>query len=88
LTVNATHVTPLVVASLSRIDVTYIVAGVCGLAAVAAFVGMILVPAVGAYRHTRHRLVAAVLSFYVLAAMMGIGLLGAGAVYWIWGRYG
>jgi hypothetical protein len=28
------------------------------------------------------------LSFYVLAAMMGIGLLGAGAVIWIWGRYG
>jgi hypothetical protein len=29
-----------------------------------------------------------VLSFYVLAAMLGIGLLGAGAVVWIWGRYG
>ena len=74
--------------SLSRIDVTYIVAGVCGVAAVAAFVALILVPAVGAYRHTRHRMVAALLSFYVLAAMMGIGLLGAGGVIWIWGRYG
>jgi hypothetical protein len=34
------------------------------------------------------RLVAAVLSFYVLAAMIGLGLLGAGGVIWIWGRYG
>ena len=73
---------------LSRIDVTYIVAGVCALAGIAAFVGMIVVPAVGAYRRTGHRFVAVLLSFYVLAAMMGVGLLGAGAVIWIWGRYG
>ena len=73
---------------LSRIDVTYIVAGVCGVAGTAAFVGLILAPAVGAYRRSWQRLVAVMLSFYVLAAMMGIGLLGAGAVIWIWGRYG
>jgi hypothetical protein len=72
----------------SRIDITYLVAGVCGLAATAAFVGLILVPAVGAYRQAWQRLLAVVLSFYVLAAMIGIGLLGAGGVIWIWGRYG
>jgi hypothetical protein len=72
----------------SRIDITYLVAGACGLMATAAFVGLILVPAVGAYTRTWQRLVAAVLSFYVLAAMIGIGLLGAGGVIWIWGRYG
>ncbi len=73
---------------MSRIDITYLVAGVCGLAGLAAFVGLILVPAVGSYRQSWQRLVAVMLSFYVLAAMMGIGLLGAGAVIWIWGRYG
>ena len=73
---------------MSRIDITYIVAGVCGLAGTAAFVGLILVPAVGAYTRTWQRLVAAVLSFYVLAAMMGVGLIFAGGVIWIWGRYG
>lgn len=73
---------------MSRIDITYLVAGVCGLAGTATFVGLILVPAVGAYRQTWQRLVAAVLSFYVLAAMIGLGLLGAGGVIWIWGRYG
>ncbi len=73
---------------MSRIDITYLVGGLCGLLGTAAFVGLILVPAVGSYRHTWQRLVAAVLSFYVLAAMIGIGLLGAGGVIWIWGRYG
>jgi hypothetical protein len=72
----------------SRIDITYLVAGVCGVLGTAAFVGLILVPAVGSYRRVWERVVAAVLSFYVLAAMIGVGLLGAGGVIWIWGRYG
>ena len=73
---------------MSRIDITYLVAGVCGLAGTAAFIGLILVPAVGAYRSAWQRFAAVVLSFYVLAAMMGIGLIAAGGVIWIWGRYG
>jgi hypothetical protein len=72
----------------SRVEITYAVAGVCGAVGIAAFVGLILVPAVGAYTRVWERLAAAVLSFYVLAAMIGVGLLGAGAVVWIWGRYG
>jgi hypothetical protein len=72
----------------SRTDITYLVAGLCGVVGTAAFVGLILVPAVGAYTRTWQRLVAAVLSVYVLASMVGVGLLGAVAVLWIWGRYG
>jgi hypothetical protein len=72
----------------SRLDITYVVAGVCGLAGISAFVGLILVPAVSAYPRTWHRLVATVLSFYVLAAMIGLGLIGAAGVVWVWGRYG
>jgi hypothetical protein len=72
----------------SRTAITYLVAGVCGVAGTAAFVGLILVPAVGAYTRTWQRLVAVVLSFYVFASMIGIGLLGAAGVLWIWGRYG
>lgn len=75
-------------APVSRIDITYLVAGVCGAAGVAAFVGLILVPAVGAYPRTWQRVVATALSFYVLAAMVGLGLLGAAGVVWVWGRYG
>ena len=73
---------------MSRTDITYLVAGVCGVAGTAAFVSLILVPAVGAYTRTWQRLVAVVLSFYVFASMIGIGLLGAVGVLWIWGRYG
>ena len=73
---------------MSRLDITYLVAGVCGAVGIAAFVGLILVPAVGAYQRTWQRLVATALSFYVLAAMVGLGLLGAAGVVWVWGRYG
>jgi hypothetical protein len=72
----------------SRLDISYLVAGVCGAVGLVAFVGLILVPAVGAYERVWQRLVAAVLSVYVLAAMVGLGLLGAVGVVWLWGRYG
>jgi hypothetical protein len=72
----------------SRLDVTYLVAGVCGLIGIAAFLGLILVPAVTAYQRTWQRLVAGVLSLYVLAAMVGIGLLGAYGLYELWIKYG
>ena len=73
---------------MSRLDVTYLVAGVCGLAGAAAFVGLILVPAVSAYTRSWQRVAAAVLSCYVLAAMVGIGVLGAYGVYELWISYG
>jgi hypothetical protein len=75
-------------APVSRLDVTYLVAGVCGIAGVAAFVGLILVPAVSSYTGGWQRAAAAVLSFYVLAAMVGLGVLGAYGVYELWIRYG
>jgi len=71
----------------SRLDVTYLVAGVCGVLGLAAFVGLILVPAVSAYVHVWQRVVAGVLSLYVLAAMVGIGVLGAVGVYELWINY-
>ena len=73
---------------MSRLDVTYLVAGVCGLAGGAAFIGLILVPAVSAYTRVWQRVAAAVLSCYVLAAMVGIGVLGAYGVYELWISYG
>jgi hypothetical protein len=72
----------------SRLDITYLVAGVCGVLGLGAFVGLILVPAVSAYTRAWQRLVATVLSFYVLAAMIGVGVLGAVGVYELWISYG
>jgi hypothetical protein len=74
--------------TVSRLDITYAVAAACGMTAVVAFVGVILVPAIGGYTRTRDRLVATMLSFYVLAAVIGLGLLAAAGVVWVWGRYG
>jgi hypothetical protein len=72
----------------SRIDVTYLVAGLCGVLGLAAFIGLILVPAVSAYARVWQRLVAVVLSFYVLVAMIGLGVIGAVGVYELWITYG
>jgi len=46
------------------------------------------VPAVSAYQRSWQRLVATVLSLYVLAAMIGVGVLGAVGVYELWVNYG
>ena len=73
---------------MNRLDVTYLVAGVCALAGAAAFIGLILVPAVTSYTRAWQRVAAAVLSCYVLAAMVGIGVLGAYGVYEFWINYG
>ena len=73
---------------MSRTDVTYLVAGVCGVAGAAAFVGLILVPAMSAYSRVWQRLVALSLSFYVLGAMIVVGVFGAWGVYQLWISYG
>jgi len=73
---------------MSRTDITYLVAGACGVAGVAVYVGLILVPAVTAYTRVWERLLAGVLSLYVLAAMLGIGTLGAYGVVQLWASYG
>jgi hypothetical protein len=44
----------------------------------------ILVPAWSAYTRMWERIAAAFLSLYVLAAMVGIGLVGGAAVVWFW----
>jgi hypothetical protein len=72
----------------SRIDVTYLVAGLCGVIGLTAFIGLILVPAVSAYARVWQRLIAVVLSFYVLVAMIGVGVIGAVGVYELGITYG
>jgi hypothetical protein len=71
---------------MSNTATIYLIAGVCGVLGLAAFVGLILVPAWSSYTRLWQRVTAAFLSFYVLAALLGIGLLGAGAVLWMYDR--
>jgi hypothetical protein len=61
---------------------TYIAIGAAGAVSVAAWAALILVPAVGSFTRVWERLVAVVLSLYVLAAFVLVGLLLGGAFLW------
>lgn len=68
---------------MSNTAITYLVGACCGVFGIAAYVGWILVPAWGAYNRTWQRLAASVLSLYVLAAFIGIGVLVGTSVTWL-----
>ncbi|HWX87057.1 MAG TPA: hypothetical protein VNX67_02675 [Solirubrobacteraceae bacterium] len=63
-------------------DLIAVCAGVFGLAL---YVGLILAPAWGSYSRVWERLAATVLSLYVLAALVGAGVLGALLAVYLWG---
>jgi hypothetical protein len=69
--------------ALQKIENEYVLFGVAGLVALTAFVGLILVPAIGAYGRLWEKAAAGVLSLFVLAALVLIGIvLGLAAVYY------
>ena len=53
---------------------------------VAAYAAFILVPAWTAYERIWQKIVAAVLSLYVLAAFVAVGVVLGGVVVWYWDR--
>jgi hypothetical protein len=63
-------------------DLVAVCAGVFGLAL---YVGLILAPAWASYSRMWERLAATVLSLYVLAVLVGTGVLGALAFVYFWG---
>ncbi|HWC28225.1 MAG TPA: hypothetical protein VG474_16665 [Solirubrobacteraceae bacterium] len=65
---------------------TILIAGTCGLLALAAFVWFIAVPAWNAYSRTWERAAAAFLSLYVLAALVLVGAAGGAAIAYYWDR--
>jgi hypothetical protein len=67
---------------MSTQDVTYLVAAVAGAISVVAWVALVLVPAWGSYSRLWERIVASVLSVYVLAAFVLAGSLVGAAVLW------
>jgi hypothetical protein len=70
----------------SNEQVTYVVAGVCAVLALAAYGVFILAPAWTSYSRLRERVGAAFLSIYVLLAMIGVGAgIGLG-IAWFWDR--
>ena len=71
---------------MSHAAITYIVLASAGVFGFAAFAGFILVPAWGAYSRLWERMLATILSLYVLAAFVGVGVLAGGAVIYFWDR--
>jgi hypothetical protein len=65
---------------------TILIAGTCGVLAVAAFVWLIAWPACSAYSKGWERAAAVVLSLYVLAALLLIGAAGGAAIAYYWDR--
>jgi hypothetical protein len=66
--------------------ITELVVVGAGLLALTAFVWLVLVPAVSAYERAWERVVAGLLSLWVLGAFIGVGILAGGAVIWFWPR--
>ena len=67
-------------------QITYVVVGAAAAISVVAWVALIAVPAWGSYWRLRERLVALLLSVYVLAAFVMVGV-GVGAVVlWYYDR--
>ena len=66
--------------------ITYIVVGVAALLSLVAWVLLIAVPAWRSYWRLRERILALVMSVYVLAAFMGAGVGVGGAVLWYYDR--
>ena len=61
-------------------QITYAVAGATTLVSLVAWIVLIVIPAWGSYWRLRERILAVVMSFYILAAFVGMGAC-AGAVF-------
>jgi len=70
---------------MSRTAINDLVAVCAGVFGVALFVGLILTPAWTSYSRLWERVAAGILSLYVLAVFVGVGVLGAIVVVYNWG---
>jgi uncharacterized membrane protein len=71
---------------MSNQTVTYVVGVTLGVFGLAAFCALVVVPAITAYRRPLERVAVVILSFYVLAALVGIGILAGALVVFEWPR--
>jgi hypothetical protein len=71
----------------SNSQVTYLVGACLGVFGAAVFCTLVLVPAVTAYRRPLQRVAAVILSLYVLAALVGIGILLGALIIVEWPRF-
>jgi hypothetical protein len=70
----------------SNTSITYLVGACLGVFGLAAFCALVVVPTITAYRRGFERVAALVLSLYVLAAFVGIGVLLGALIVVEWPR--
>jgi hypothetical protein len=70
----------------SNQNITYVVGASLSVFGLAAFCALVVVPSVTAYRRPAERVAVVVLSLYVLAALVGIGVLLGALVVVEWPR--
>ncbi|MGH2870130.1 MAG: hypothetical protein ACRDNK_21490 [Solirubrobacteraceae bacterium] len=71
---------------MSNQSVTYLVGACLGVFGLAAFGTLVLAPAITAYRRPLERVAVVVLSLYVLAALVGVGVLLGALIILEWPR--
>jgi len=72
-------------AEMSRTAINDLVAVCAGVFGLALYAGLILVPAWTSYSRLWERVAASILSLYVLAVLVGVGVAGALVVVYYWG---
>jgi hypothetical protein len=70
----------------SNQSITYLVAASLSVVGVAAFCALVVAPAITAYRRPLERVAVVVLSVYVLAAFVGVGVLLGAVIVVEWPR--
>lgn len=66
--------------------ITYLVGACLGVLGLAVFLALVVIPTVTAYRRPLERVAAVVLSLYVLAALVGIGVVLGALIVVEWPR--
>jgi hypothetical protein len=66
--------------------ITYLVGACAGVLGLAVFSALVIVPAVASYRRVHERIAAVILSLYVLAALVGVGVVLGALVIVEWPR--
>jgi len=71
---------------MSNTHITYLVGACCAVLGLAAFVTLVLAPALGSYRRAWEKVAVVIVSGYVFAAMVGIGVVLGAVIVLEWPR--
>jgi len=71
---------------MTNTSITYLVGACSGVFGLVAFAALVVIPAVSSYRRVWERAAVVVLSCYVLAALIGVGVLLGAAIIVEWPR--